>query len=64
MLNAIADWLNGLTGVEMSIHGWISILLTLIGVFGIWLGLFWLLQKSHKSGHDDTVDEYRDPRRK
>jgi hypothetical protein len=57
-------WLNGLSGLNFSIHGWLSVLIALIGVFGLYIGLLWLMRRSHKSGHDQMVDDYRDPRRK
>lgn len=63
LLNAFADWLNGLTGFNFSIHGWISVLLILLGVFGLYIGLLMLVRRSHRSGHDQAVDDYRDPRR-
>lgn len=59
----LTDWLNGMTGIGISIHGYISILLILFGVFGLSIGLFYLLRLSHRSGHDDVVWDYRDPRR-
>lgn len=59
----LTNWLNELTGYDVSIHGYISILLTLIGVFGLYVGLLYLLRLSHRSGHDESVHEYRDPRR-
>ena len=58
----LTDWLNGMTGLGVSIHGYIAILLTLIGVFGLYGGLFYLIRLSHRSGHDDAVRDYRDPR--
>ncbi|MEQ8602482.1 MAG: hypothetical protein RIB45_04120 [Marivibrio sp.] len=63
IFNAFADWLNALTGFNFSIHGWISVLLILLGVFGLYLGLLALIRRSHRSGHDQAVDDYRDPRR-
>lgn len=62
MLESVTAWLNGLTGIAMSIHGWIAVVLTVVGVLALWWALFWLVQKSHSSGHDDAVRDYRDPR--
>ena len=59
---SIAESLNGLTGLQMSIHGYVALLLTLIGVMGLCIGYIYLLRLSHSSGHDDAVHEYRDPR--
>ncbi|WP_421881991.1 hypothetical protein [Pacificispira sp.] len=58
----LTNWLNGITGLDISIHGYIAILLTLIGVFALYLGLLYLLRLSHRSGHDEIVYDYRDPR--
>ncbi|MEC9266859.1 MAG: hypothetical protein VX464_12435 [Pseudomonadota bacterium] len=58
----LTSWLNGFTGLDISIHGYIAILLTLIGVFALYLGLLYLLRLSHRSGHDEIVYDYRDPR--
>ncbi|MBO6835345.1 MAG: hypothetical protein RLW87_15945 [Alphaproteobacteria bacterium] len=58
----LTSWLNGITGLDISIHGYIAILLTLIGVFALYLGLLYLLRLSHRSGHDEIVYDYRDPR--
>lgn len=62
-LDAFADWLNGLTGFSFSIHGWASVALALVGVFGLYIGLLALMRRSHRSGADDAVRDYRDPRR-
>lgn len=59
----VSDWLNGLTGLGMTIHGYIAIVLTLIGVFGLYIGLLYVMRLSHRSGHDAEVRDYRDPRR-
>lgn len=59
---SIAGHLNELTGLQFSIHGYISILLTLVGVVGLYIGLLYLLRLSHRTGHDDAVQDYRDPR--
>lgn len=58
----LTDWLNGLTGLEFSIHGYIAILLTLIGVFGLYAVLMLLMHRSRASEHDQVVYDYRDPR--
>lgn len=62
-LDDIAAALNGLTGFQFSIHGWFAALLALIGVFALYIALLWLVRKSHSSGHDQAVGDYRDPRR-
>ena len=62
-LDNFAAWLNGLSGFNFSIHGWASVLLILLGVLGLYLALMILVRRSHKSGHDKAVDDYRDPRR-
>ena len=54
-------WLNDLTGLGISIHGYISIFLALIGVFGLYIGLLYLIRLSHSSGRDDAVYDYRHP---
>ncbi len=59
----VTDWLNALFGYQLSIHGYISILLAMIGVFGLYAGLLYLVRLSHRSGHDASVQDYRDPRR-
>ncbi|MDW3204909.1 MAG: hypothetical protein R8L07_05145 [Alphaproteobacteria bacterium] len=58
----LTNWLNGLTGLEFSIHGYIAILLTLIGVFGLYAALMLLMHRSRASEHDQVVYDYRDPR--
>ena len=58
----VSGWLNDLLGYNLSIHGYIAIVLALIGVFGLYIGLMILISKSHTSGHDDAVQDYRDPR--
>jgi hypothetical protein len=58
----VSDWLNGLTGLGMTIHGYIAILLTLLGVFGLYVALLYVMRLSHRSGHDAAVRDYRDPR--
>lgn len=59
---AAEAWLNGITGYDMSIHGYLAILATLIGVFGLYIALLLLVRKSRQSGHDEAVYSYRDPR--
>jgi hypothetical protein len=59
----LTDWLNGITGLGVSIHGYIAILLTLVGVLGLYVGLLYLMRLSHRTGRDDAVRDYRDPRR-
>lgn len=63
MVESLTAWLNGLTGLNFSIHGWVSVALALIGVFALYIGLLWLMRRSHESGHDQAVEDYRDPRR-
>ena len=58
----VSGWLNDLFGYNLSIHGYIAIVLALVGVFGLYIGLMILIRKSHTSGHDDAVQDYRDPR--
>lgn len=58
----LTDWLNGITGLDISIHGYIAIVLTLIGVLAMYVGLLYLLRLSHRNGHDDAAHDIRDPR--
>lgn len=58
----LSDWLNALTGFNFSIHGYVSIFLALIGVLTLYGGLLYLMRLSHKSGADEDVHAYRDPR--
>lgn len=58
----LTEWLNGMTGFSFSIHGYIAMLLTLIGVTALYGVLLYLMRLSHTSGADDDVYEYRDPR--
>ena len=41
--------------------GYISIFLALVGVFGLYIGLLYLIRLSHSSGVDDAVRDYRHP---
>jgi len=50
-------WLNDLTGVDFSLHGWIAFILGTIGVVGLNVGLMLLVVRSNRRGHDLAVDE-------
>lgn len=56
-LDHIVSWLNGATGVDFSIHGWIAFILGAIGVLVLNVGLMWLVIRSNRRGHDEAADE-------
>ena len=56
-LNNAVSWLNGATGVEFSLHGWLAFVLGAIGVLILNVGLMWLVVRSNRDGHDDIADE-------
>ena len=58
MFDPIVHWLNELAGMNFSIHGWVAILLTIIGVCAFSFGLMYLTHRSHTSGHDKQVDDF------
>lgn len=62
-LDSLAVWLNELSGLNFSIHGWIAVLLALIFSLGLYAALMVLMHRSHRSGHDQEVDDFQDPRR-
>lgn len=56
-LDNTVQWLNELTGVAFSIHGWLAFILGGIGVLVLNVGLMWLVVRSNRSGHDTTADD-------
>ena len=56
-LDDITAWLNGATGAEFSIHGWIAFILGSVGVLLLNVGLMWLVVRSNRRGHDEVADE-------
>jgi flagellar basal body-associated protein FliL len=45
------------TDAEMSIHGWIALVLGVVFSIGLGVGLMMLMFHSHKSGHDQAADD-------
>ena len=58
----VSDWLNGITGLGFTMHGYIALVLGVIGVTALYAVLLYLMRLSHQSGVDDDAYEYRDPR--
>ena len=56
-LNGLVSWMNGATGVDFSIHGWIAFIFGGIGVLVLNVGLMWLVVRSNRNGHDEVADE-------
>ena len=46
---------------DMEIHGWIALVLALIGVTGLHLGLMWLARKRHDDGFRPEERSQRTP---
>lgn len=53
----MVDWLNTLSGFDMSIHGWIALALGSVAVAAFNGGLMWLVIISNRRGHDSAVDD-------
>lgn len=58
-------WLNGISGMAWSIHGWLAFALLIMGVAAMNIGLMRLSIHSNRSGHDRKVGHPRPgPQRK
>lgn len=55
-----AAW-NAMGGADLTIHGWIALVLCISGVIGLAWGLMALAFKSSREGWDDRVDNSLDP---
>ena len=60
----LMDWLwQAMSGERMSVHGWIALVVALIGTGGLAWGLMALAFHSNRAGIDDQVDNSLDPGR-
>ena len=57
-LDQAVAWLNELTGVGFSLHGWIAFVLGVVGVVVLNVGLMRLVIRSNRSGHDLATDAF------
>ena len=55
-----AAW-NALGGADLTVHGWIALVLCISGTIGLAWGLMALAFKSSREGWDDRVDNSLDP---
>ncbi len=55
-MDAIPAFLNELTGMEFTIHGWLAILAGSLGTIALNGGLMWLVVFSNRRGHDVDAD--------
>lgn len=60
---AISWTWSAIGGGEMSMHGWIALLIGVFGTVGLAWGLMALAFKSNREGWDDRVDNTLDPGR-
>lgn len=55
-MDDLAAILNGATGFEFSIHGWIALTVGSLATIGLNGGLMWLVIASHRKGFDADAD--------
>lgn len=61
---AVAWFWHLIGGGEMSVHGWIALLIAMFGTVALAWGLMALAFKSSREGWDERVDNSLDPGRK
>jgi len=49
----VIDWLNAVTGFDMSMHGWIALAIGAVGVALLNVGLMWLATRRWDPDADD-----------